>query len=464
MVSCQVSRRARLHSCVYGSETTRVGEDVASPPSPPSYVNALRRKALSRRAVLTKLGIIDCRPASIARVQGRVRADGETESLGLEWAPPPRIHDDEVSWFRELSSRTCALLIDLYGSISKARMETQRDELDCAIEVAFRSIDADKEAELKTRTMRTTSLAPDVRRCVFRTGDARRLRTQMANTLRISRHQIAWRKMISAKLVDMVPKHRPDIGALRRLGAKRIFILDLCSFESSFAQAVTREKLDVPIVVISVDNDKRVHPTWCEDVTKWREWLPSRLKDLRETYPDFDAFDYVHFSPECTELCQLKGGGARDIAGALWLALCGMALILELAPPAWTIESSYLGPHALAKHIVMRGLESRKLDRPIHFCMADGVGNWKPGQWWTNISTSMLDRIYAFSCIGSDVCLHKFCKNCHRHPSQRGPSWRHQCGLTPGLTRAQYMGLPWLIPYRWIEIVLVRWLPSKPWS
>ena len=35
---------------------------------------------------MTKLGIIDCRPASIARVQGRVRADGETESLGLEWA------------------------------------------------------------------------------------------------------------------------------------------------------------------------------------------------------------------------------------------------------------------------------------------------------------------------------------------------------------------------------------------
>ena len=90
-----------------------------------------------------------------------MRADGETESLGLEWAAPPRIHDDEVSWFRELSSRTCALLIDLYGSISKARMETHRDELDCAIEVAFWSIDADKEAELKTRTMRTTSLAPD---------------------------------------------------------------------------------------------------------------------------------------------------------------------------------------------------------------------------------------------------------------------------------------------------------------
>jgi hypothetical protein len=415
--------------------------------------------------MLTKMGTIDCRRTSIARVRGQVRTARETELLGLKWAAPPRMHDDEAVWFSELSSRTCALLIDLYGSINTARNEIYRDELDCAIEVAFRSIDADKEAALKTRTMRTTSLAPDVRRCVFRTGDARRLRTQMAKTLGINRHQIAWRKMISAKVCTMVAKHTPDICALRRrrLGAKRIFILDLCSFESSFAQAVMRERLDVPIVVISVDNDKRVHPTWCEDVTKWREWLPSRLKDLRETYPDFDAFDYVHFSPECTELCQLKRGAARDIAGALWLALCGMTLILELAPPAWTIESSYLGPHALAKHGVMRGLESCKLDRPIHFCLADGMGNWKPGQWWTNISTTMLDRIYAFSCLGSEVCLHKFCKNCHRHPSQRGPSRRQQCGITPGLTRAQYMGLPWLIPHRWIEIVIVQWLPSKPW-
>ena len=352
---------------------------------------------------------------------------------------------NDAAWWKAVAKRSNELLAALFGDLDVAKARVSRDELDVAIAVAC-------------------ALCRE-RMPLFRRGDSRATRRIVSKLIGVNRHKCAWRPMVASELASLRPRFTPIIGTRRRLfDGVRLFVLDVCSNRSAFEQAVRREELNVEIIVISVDWDAACEPTWVEDVCSWREWLPRRLEELRGAFPDFSGFAYVHFSPECRELCMMVGNRPRMIAQALWLVLCGMALIIELAPPAWTMECSYLGPHALARHSIVAPLDVLKLEKAIHFCEADGHGNWKPGQWWTNIEKPMLDKIYAFSCEGEKKCLHKYCASCHRRSSQLGPSYKKKRGVQPGLTREQYMGFPWLIPYRWLGAVITEWLPSKPWQ
>lgn len=352
---------------------------------------------------------------------------------------------DAAAWLKAVVRRSNELLIALFGDLDVAKRRVSRDELDIAIELACATVDVD---------------APPLR-----SSRSRSTRRLVSKLIDVNRHKCAWRTTVASELASLRPKFKPVIGTRNRLFDRvRIFVLDVCSNKSAFEQAVRREELNVEIIVISVDWKSDCEPTWVEDVCKWRIWMPKRLDALRREYDDFVNFHYIHFSPECREFCMYSGKRPRRIYEALWLVLCGMALIIELAPPAWTIECSFLGPNALARQDVVRALDACKLTKAIHFCEADGKGNWKPGQWWTNIADPMLGKIYAFACDDAQKCLHKFCVDCHRRPSQRGPTFKKKRGVQPGLTRDEYMGLPWLIPYRWLAVVITQWLPSKPWK
>ena len=63
--------------------------------------------------------------------------------------------------------------------------------------------------------------------------------------------------------------------------------------------------------------------------------------------------------------------------------VCGCALVLELDPKVFTIESSYRGPEALWLHPMMKPLA--ELHKKLSLCSFHPYKFHKLGSWWTNI-------------------------------------------------------------------------------
>lgn len=275
---------------------------------------------------------------------------------------------------------------------------------------------------------------------------SRRVFAHVAKRVGIHPRQTRWNS--PSKLASDLAHMRP-VGAQVVRRAKRVFALDLCSGTSSFERFVVDNGLESIWTVITCDYDVRRSATWLRDVTDWRSWLDFELECLKERFPEFEGFHYIHFSPECTDLSASKTRGARDIASALWLVQCGMALIIHLAPYVWTIESSASGAHQLSSHELMRGLDSRRVARRVHFCKVYGHGNWKPGQWWTNIDDACLTAIKQLSCSGASRCIHKWSTGRHRLVSQNGAAHNG----TPGMSRDDCMAFPPALCEAWLTAV-----------
>jgi hypothetical protein len=225
-----------------------------------------------------------------------------------------------------------------------------------------------------------------------------------------------------------------------------LFMLELGCGTKQFDALVERLRgWENRIVVITVDIDESRRPTWVEDITQWRKWLPRRLNSLRKTHADFSNFHYVHFSPQCTELSCSKSTGVRKVGKALELVLYGMMLILDLKPPCWTIECSHSGKHRLANQGIMRGLAGRLHN--ITFCKCvDSRENKKPSAWWCSFPRTLVRKYFQpLVCTADNPCLGRSLQMLYdggpgRHFST-SQSGRSASGV-PGMKRDDAMAFP----------------------
>lgn len=360
----------------------------------------------------------------------------------------------EHAWLRPVGHRLRVLLRDLYGTEEDAREHMSTREFEIAVEQAFDAVGSGLGVH------------------VLREKTSIRTRRALAREIDFNTSRSVWRDKkgatVMGRLALMRPRHVPDIADAR--GLRRdvtIFILDLCSGTKTYERAVRRFHLDADdaFVVISIDWDEKTNPTFVRDVTKWRDWYPQLQEWMSSTYPGFAGFHHVHFSGECTELCATKEGHERDTAKALWLILCGASLITQISPPVWTMESSAWGAHHLATHDVMKPLAPRKIPELIHFCKAGGLGNLKPGAWWTNMSDDCVEHILSFQCKGEHKCLFKWCFGGHYYVSQRGGHIRAGGRLKgqyqPGMARNDYMGIPVMIAYEFLTAAIKMHIPKR---
>ena len=167
-------------------------------------------------------------------------------------------------------------------------------------------------------------------------GDSKWTRVNVSKELKFDRLKGARRdrdhKTVAAQLNSM-RADGPEV-------ASKLFVLELGCGTKQFDALVEglRAWEKKRIVVITVDIDESRQPTWVEDITKWRHWLPRRLATLRKTHADFSNFHYVHFSHNALSSHVPNQLAFRKVGKALELVLHGMMLILDIKPPCWTIE------------------------------------------------------------------------------------------------------------------------------
>ena len=167
-------------------------------------------------------------------------------------------------------------------------------------------------------------------------------------------------------------------------------------------------------------------------------------------YKNFVRFHWVHWSPECTQLSASNTTGARDIDGAVFLALSGLSLIARLSPIIWTMESSASGAFCLEKQApIMGAFDQFRVDEKVHFCQALGLGNWKPGRWWTNANCTYLFPLRVLQCSGWSKCPYCTTFGGHRLTSQGGKSITGALGMK----RDDCMRFPPALVNAWMRIV-----------
>ena len=213
---------------------------------------------------------------------------------------------------------------------------------------------------------------------------------------------------------------------------EKIFVLDLCTGTSPLRDYVKSEKLDGMWVVITVDKDAKRNASVCDDIFNWPSWLPELEDRMRREHACFKGWDWIHFSPCCTEFSSSKTKGVRDIDGGLLLVHAGLALITSRSPRLWTMESSSHGGHALEKQACVKQALNADfmLATPVHFCQSLGLGNWKPGRWWTSMPKSAREPLLALTCSGSTLCAYCATFGKHRLTSQGGKSATGALGMT----------------------------------
>ena len=345
-----------------------------------------------------------------------------------------------------------AILSDMYGSVDAAMSVMSTVEFKLAVDRSFVHVQADARVHVTREA-----------------GSVRSICT-LARAIGFNLSKAVWRdkngKTIIGRLASMTPKYVPAVGdTVKQRCDVQIFILDLGSGTRTYERAVQQFHLneDEAFVVISIDWDPKTKPTFVHDITKWRNWYPGLVKWMHGKYPTFAGWHLVHFSGDCKELSATKAGSDRDIGAALWLVLAGAALLTEIGPPAWTMEHSASGPAHLATHSVMRPLDSHKLPALIHFCKAAGLGNYKPGAWWTNMCNEAIAEILSFQCTGNDKCLFSWFFGAHFYVSQRGgrirSGGRLKGKMQRGMRRDDYMGIPVMISYAWMTAAVRKHIP-----
>ena len=273
--------------------------------------------------------------------------------------------------------------------------------------------------------------------------------------------QSAWRR---AGICERVPQCARDIvlpeSASRRNipGVSRtlqelyqfIFVLDLGTGTSPWTDYVNLGALGEVWIFVTVDNEPKRRATFTRDVTRWPEWIDDVLQYMRETYGEhFHGFHWVHWSPECTKIAASNTRGDKDEDGAVMLALAGLALVAHIAPIMWTMESSSSGKVCLEKQKpIMEAFEQFRVDEKVHFCQSLGLGNWKPGRWWTNVDQSFLFPLSVLKCVGWAKCPHCTTFGGHKFTSQGGRSVTGALGMK----RDDVMRFPPGLVHAWLRV------------
>ena len=268
------------------------------------------------------------------------------------------------------------------------------------------------------------SLSPSSRATVAR----------LASAANVSLRRACWQPGVFARVPRMGATRgtRRDRSTSEALVVKfrRIFVLDLGTGTSPLSDYVTSEKLDDVWVVITVDKDPKRKPSVCEDILEWPRWLAALERRVKKDFKEFKGWDWIHFSPCCREFSSSKTVGERDIDGALLLVHAGLSLISSRAPRLWTMESSAHGAHALQTHACMRALDDVMLPHAIHFCQSLGLGNWKPGRWWTSMPGAHVAPLLVLTCTRELQCAYCATFGKHRLTSQGGKSATGALGMT----------------------------------
>ena len=291
-------------------------------------------------------------------------------------------------------------------------------------------------------------------------GDSKKTLKNINTVLRLNRKSAGKRPGVSKRVpqCDDALKFPSDVGSGRVQGVAKtlqelyetIFVLDLGTGTSPWSDFVEFGDLGDVWIFITVDNEPKRRATFQRDVREWPQWIDDVLKYMKCKYPNFKRFHWVHWSPECTQLSASNTTGARDIDGAVFLALAGLSLIARLSPTVWTMESSASGAFCLEKQApIMGAFDQFRVDEKVHFCQALGLGNWKPGRWWTNANCTYLFPLRVLQCSGWSKCPYCTTFGGHRLTSQGGRSVTGALGMK----RDDCMRFPPALVNAWMRIV-----------
>jgi len=215
------------------------------------------------------------------------------------------------------------------------------------------------------------------------------------------------------------PPNRPFLMA--NLGSGRNAFEDLARLMGG---PRSKDAAKITMDVFSVDDNPAFGATVSGDLTKWRSWLgPALRKFMRERgLPEMTArFDYVHFSPTCSPFSILKQtgvSGERHLEEGVWLVLLGMALVLELNPRVYTLESSWRGKQTLRTLPLMEPLASAM--HRLSLCSFHPCDFHKFGTWWTNVPAQVWKERMPKECDERNLCIHKLWTFHHRRVMDKG--------------------------------------------
>jgi len=127
--------------------------------------------------------------------------------------------------------------------------------------------------------------------------------------------------------------------------------------------------------VVSVDIEAKFEPTHCVDVLEW---------DYPKQYPP-GHFDYVHFSPPCTEYSTALRFRPRILELGDVLVDRALEILMFYRPRWWTLENPYTG--LLKSRPVMQHLKSF-MQRVCYCRYSEGDKRWcykKETAIWSNL-------------------------------------------------------------------------------
>ena len=374
-------------------------------------------------------------------------------------------------WWKEMIKMFRAAIVALYGDIATAVLVAATQDVLRVVRLAAREFERDHgDAE---RTARPPGP---------RVGTNLRSAKRLFREIKLNARKSAWRdddwfaRQLARQLGGLpssLPRRtsgfkpvavRSPENCVFSILRRRIFVFEMGSGNAPFYKYVHsssqgKHALSDRVVVITCDKDPSRKAYCQKDYIYYRSWMPAFLEQVRRDYPDFQGFDYVHWSPECTELSAAKTTADRDLDTALHMVQSGLSLVTYLNPRVWTIECSSAGPHALHLQACMRALGHFRLggaDAPASctFCKNGGrQGIMKPGSWWTNIPGRYLEELRRSLCCAGNQCIWSLLFGEHGATAQSGPDANGKTG-TP---RDKAMEFPELLVERWLTAA-VQWI------
>jgi hypothetical protein len=191
--------------------------------------------------------------------------------------------------------------------------------------------------------------------------------------------------------------------------------------------------------VISVDILPKYEPTHTADILDF---------DYRQYEPGY--FDYIHFSPPCTEYSRVMTRRPRRFDEADALVNRSLEMLVYFRPRWWTIENPYTG--YLKTRPMMQHL------KPFHkrccYCKySEGDETWsykKETSIWTNIQWTPRPP-----CCKSTPCVWYSGKNhpMHAQTGDANPRRERLQGSTR-LTRERVYSMPPALIAEWLQCIL----------